>query len=130
MNQNRYSEFFARVTQELIDHVADDMQRLSLSLLQGLPLESLLSGLDMGKVLGQLGGMPGFHGIGIGVRVPGEAAYRMLGLDRSASDQEIKRRYRDLAKRLHPDVAGEETTHLFQIVQAAYEEIAKERGWR
>jgi len=55
------------------------------------------------------------------------AAYHILGLEKSASDEEIKKRYRDLAKRLHPDVAGKETEHLFKLVQAAYEQIKRER---
>ena len=40
---------------------------------------------------------------------PGAAAadlYGVLGLDASATQDEVKRRYRELAKRLHPDRAG------------------------
>lgn len=58
------------------------------------------------------------------------AAYSMLGLEDTASDEEIKKRYRDLAKRLHPDVAGKETEHLFKLVQMAYEQISGNRGWK
>jgi len=130
MNQNWYSEYLDRMARELMDHMADDMQRLALSTLQGLPLAELLQSMDIGKILGQLGSMPGFGGVGFGIKIPSDAAYRMLGLERHASDDQVKRRYRDLAKKIHPDVAGPETTHLFQLVQAAYEQIARERGWK
>ncbi|RLC91403.1 MAG: hypothetical protein DRI39_10445 [Chloroflexi bacterium] len=56
--------------------------------------------------------------------------YRILGLDRSASDEEIKKRYRELLHKLHPDTAGVEGTgFLLQMVLTAYETIKRERGW-
>jgi DnaJ-domain-containing protein 1 len=57
--------------------------------------------------------------------------YRTLGLQRSASDEEIKTRYRKLLWILHPDTAGAEgTEELFRAVTDAYEAIKKERGWQ
>ena len=35
--------------------------------------------------------------------------FAILGLDRAASDKEIKKRYRDLSKTMHPDKGGDET---------------------
>lgn len=56
--------------------------------------------------------------------------YWILRLDRSASDEEVKERYRELIGKLHPDKSGTAGTNsLFQIVLAAYEAIKKERGW-
>ena len=56
--------------------------------------------------------------------------YRVLGLDRSASDEDIKSRYRRLMFILHPDTAGVEGTEgLLKSVIKAYEAIRKERGW-
>jgi len=56
--------------------------------------------------------------------------YQALGLDRSASDEEIKKRYRILLHKLHPDTAGVEgTAFLLQMVLVAYEMIKEERGW-
>jgi len=56
--------------------------------------------------------------------------YRVLGLDKSASDEEIKRRYRELLMKLHPDTAGVQgTDFLLQMMIAAYQQIAKERKW-
>jgi DnaJ-domain-containing protein 1 len=129
MNQDWYSQFFTRMAQELLEHIAEDMPRVVAQLMQGLPWQSLLGSSDIGKILGQLSGMPGFQGLA-GMQMPRDSAYRMLGLETAASDAEVKRRYRDLAKKLHPDLAGNETTHLFLLVQAAYEQIARERGWK
>lgn len=57
--------------------------------------------------------------------------YVILGLDKSASDDEVKKRYRELLRKLHPDTAGVEgTAFLLQMVLAAYEMIKQERGWQ
>ena len=56
--------------------------------------------------------------------------YWILRLDISASDEEVKKRYRELIGKLHPDKSGTAgTSSLFQMVLAAYEMIKKERGW-
>jgi len=55
--------------------------------------------------------------------------YRLLGLEPNASDEEVKKRYLELARRLHPDVGGEATQELFKLVQAAYDEIKRQRGF-
>ena len=47
--------------------------------------------------------------------------YATLGLRRSASQQEVKRTYRDLAKRYHPDVdLSPQAAERFMAVHAAY----------
>ncbi len=57
--------------------------------------------------------------------------YRVLGLQRSEPDNQVKKRYRELAYKLHPDTAGiAGTEFLFQLVQAAYQQISRERGWK
>jgi DnaJ-domain-containing protein 1 len=57
--------------------------------------------------------------------------YRVLGLERTDKDEAVKRRYRELLMKLHPDTAGVEgTSFLLQVVLAAYKQISKERGWR
>ena len=64
------------------------------------------------------------------------SAYKILEIEKTATDDEVKKAYRNLAKKLHPDKLqdlGEE--HLkgaqekFQSIQAAYEKIKKERGF-
>jgi DnaJ-class molecular chaperone len=46
--------------------------------------------------------------------------YMVLGVSSTESPTGIRAAYRDLAKRLHPDVAGEQTTRAFQEVTEAY----------
>jgi DnaJ like chaperone protein len=57
-------------------------------------------------------------------------------VDKSANDAEIKKAYRDLAKRHHPDKVqhlGEAyvkaAREKFQNIQKAYEQIKSERGF-
>lgn len=56
--------------------------------------------------------------------------YRVLGLENTATDAEVKTRYRELLLKLHPDTAGiDGTEFLLQVVIAAYQKIAEERGY-
>jgi len=56
--------------------------------------------------------------------------YQLLCLNKKATDEEVKRRYRNLMRVLHPDTANTEGTNsLCQMVNRAYEQIGKERGW-
>ena len=66
-----------------------------------------------------------------------DSAYRILGIDKSASDDEVKKSYRRMANKYHPDkvsylgedirkAAGEK----FRKVKDAYDKIKKERGMR
>ena len=51
--------------------------------------------------------------------------YKVLGISPDASDEEIKRAYRNLAKKYHPDLnpGDQEAARKMQEVNAAYEQI-------
>lgn len=62
-------------------------------------------------------------------------AYKVLGLNKSASDSEIKAAYRKLAREHHPDKVAsmgdqyqKAAKEKFQKIQEAYEILKKERG--
>jgi DnaJ-class molecular chaperone len=50
--------------------------------------------------------------------------YTILGVSSTESPRGIRAAYRDLAKRLHPDVAGEQATRAFQEVTEAYDVLS------
>lgn len=62
-------------------------------------------------------------------------AYQILGLSESASDEEVKKQYRQMAVRYHPDKVAhlgedhqESATEKFQNIQKAYETIRQARN--
>jgi DnaJ like chaperone protein len=64
-----------------------------------------------------------------------DSAYKILGINKSVSDEEVKKAYRKLAVKYHPDKVsylGDEfkktAEEKFQKINQAYEQIKKERG--
>lgn len=62
-------------------------------------------------------------------------AYKILGIEPSATDEEVKKAYREMAKKNHPDLVsslGEDVRQAsekkFQEINEAYETIKKQRG--
>jgi len=126
---------FARIMQRGLEAMAEAMQeelgRMSEQLVQGVLTPDMLAsvmsmmqgamgtiGFDISKLSGMMGQQPGVD------------PYRILGLERSASEDEVKKRYRELVRVLHPDKSGTPGTALFfQMVTAAYEQIKREKGW-
>ncbi|MBN4085058.1 TerB family tellurite resistance protein [Flavobacteriaceae bacterium AH-315-B10] len=65
-----------------------------------------------------------------------ENAYKILEITKSATDSEVKKAYRTMAKKYHPDKVmhlGKEhqkgAEEKFRQVQGAYEQLQKERGF-
>ena len=63
------------------------------------------------------------------------SAYTILEIEKSATDAEVKKAYRTMAKKYHPDKLGDMdeaykkgAEEKFRKVQDAYEQIQKERG--
>ena len=56
--------------------------------------------------------------------------HSVLGLPLTASQQDIRKRYLELAKKTHPDVASPsiENDNLFKRVQTAYEQLSQNSG--
>ena len=52
--------------------------------------------------------------------------YKTLGVDKKASENEIKRAYRDLAKKHHPDLGGDNDK--FIELMDVYERLTRRPG--
>ena len=50
-------------------------------------------------------------------------AYAVLGVDQNADDETVASAYRRLARRYHPDLAGEEATRRMMHINAAFDAI-------
>ena len=127
---------FARVMQRGFQAMAEAMQeelgRMCQQLIEGIKTPEMLAplidmiqqslgaiGFDIGRLTGMMGQQPGFD------------PYKILGLERSARDEEVKKRYNELLHILHPDKSQTSgTSFFFQMVLVAYETIRVERGWQ
>jgi DnaJ like chaperone protein len=63
-------------------------------------------------------------------------AYKSLEIEPSATDEEIKKAYRRMAKKYHPDKVNElgedvkkSATEKFRSINEAYESLKKQRGF-
>ena len=130
--ENPFAKVMQRGLEAMIEALQEELGRMSQQLVQGaLRLDTLSSlvgmmqqsigamSFDMGNIPGMMGQQPGFD------------PYKILGLERSATDEEVKKRYTELLHILHPDKSRTPGTALFlQMVLAAHEMIKRETGWR
>ncbi len=65
-----------------------------------------------------------------------DSAYKILGIDANATDEEVKRAYREMAKKYHPDKVAylgddvrKAAEQKLQEVNEAYDKIRKQRGF-
>jgi DnaJ-class molecular chaperone len=100
------NSIFDRITKDLQEGLAEYVQ------------EIMNKSIDLSKMRGLAAGR-GFD------------AYVILGLARDCSDEEVKRRFRELARILHPDTSRcRGTEFLFMLVNVSYEQIARDREWK
>jgi len=50
--------------------------------------------------------------------------YQILGVDKNASQEEIKKAFRQLARKYHPDVAGKESEEKFKEINEAFQVLS------
>ena len=125
----------ARMLRRMMEELQGSQQRVLgvfTEELQEMINAALRDMIDPGKLMGFIRAM-GFDPSqlpGMMSQQPSFDPYQILGLDKSAPDEEVKKRYRAFAFKLHPDTAGTPgTDFLLNIVLAAYEMIKKQRGW-
>ena len=114
-----------RIQQRILRAFAEEAQKWLDALLRDTfnPEAFLRFVAGMGIDLSQ---MPGTVG-----KECGSNPYRVLGLEKTATDEEVKKRYREFLMKLHPDTAGiPGTDYLLQMILAAYGLIKRERGWQ
>lgn len=116
----------ARITggiqEELNQYVKELMNQVMKDAFDPAKLMDMLK--SMGVDPSKLAGMVGMVG-----QQPGFDPYQVLGLDKSASDEEVKKRYREMMAKVHPDKVGQEMSFLAAIVNAAYDMIKMQRKW-
>ena len=129
---NPFRKAMQRSMQAMVETLQEEMGRMAQQVIEGAITPETLAqlmqmaqsqmtggafaGFDMGKFASMIGQQPNFD------------PYKVLGLDRSATDDEVKKRYRKLIRILHPDASGTPgTATFFHMVQMAYEAIMRER---
>lgn len=124
VNNQPLNKTFDKVVKELQDGVNLAMLRLQ----EGMQayLSNTINTSQLYKIIEGMG-IPNIANLLQG-NIPGFDPYRILGLDKTASNDEVKKRYLKIMAKIHPDISGEEMTFLTALVNDAYSMIRKERG--
>jgi DnaJ-domain-containing protein 1 len=136
MMENPLVRIAQRGLEAMVEAVQEEMGRMSQQFVRGIVTPDTLAPLleMLRRSLEAAGSAMGFDALhlpNIADRELGFDPYRILGLERSATDDEVKKRYNELIHILHPDKSRTPGTVLFfQWVVAACEMIKKERGWQ
>jgi len=126
MDFDRYTRMAERFNKELLEQLSQDMGKVAMQMLKGIDLQQILGAVDpeTWKRLREMAGF-GFSSM------PGDSPYKVLGLERTASDEAVRKRYKELLMRIHPDTAGiKGTEFLTAMIISAYKQIERERGWK
>lgn len=126
-NKHPLNDIFDKVMKDLEGGISGAMFHLQ----EGIQ-KWVTDTIDLPSLLKMIEGMgiPNIMGIAT-TPMPGMDYYKVLGLEKTATDDEVKERYRSLMFKLHPDQSEVEGTEfLYQMVIIAYGMIGKERGWK
>jgi DnaJ-domain-containing protein 1 len=120
MTEDRVTRMQQRILKFLMEEIQGWVNDLAKGMLDPAKMMAFIRsmGIDLSKLSGVVGQQPGFD------------PYQVLGLDKSASDEEVKKRYKEIMSKVHPDKAGQEMTFLATVVNAAYKMIEMERRWQ
>ncbi len=115
---------------------ADKIDSAELSLLQTMAALMGITMVDFQSIKAIYFQQQHHHGHVKDIRKEIDLAYQILEIDKNATEEEIKKAYRRMAMKYHPDKVtnlGEEfketATEKFKAVKSAYELIKKEKGF-
>jgi hypothetical protein len=136
MMENPLARIARRGLEAMLETVQEELGRISQQLVHGITTPDRLAPLleMLRRSLEAAGAAMGFDAIHLpdmAGREPSFGPYKILGLERTATDSEVKKRYTELVHILHPDKSRTPGTALFfQWVVSAFEMIKKERNWQ
>jgi len=129
--ENPFAKVVQRGFQAMAEAMQEELGRMCQQLIEGIKTPETLAPLI--EMIQQSLGAVGFD-IGRLAGTVGKLSldpYKILGLEKTATNEAVKKRYRELLIKLHPDTAGVKgTDFLLQMVLAAYEMIRVERKWQ
>jgi len=120
MTEDRVTRIQQRILKFLVEEIQGWVNDLMKGMLDPAKMMAFIRsmGIDLSRLPGMMSQQSGFD------------PYQVLGLDKSASDEEVKKRYKEIMSKVHPDKAGQEMTFLAAVVNSAYKLIEMERRWQ
>lgn len=123
MDKHPLGKTFDKITKDLQVSINNAMNHLQFSM-----QEYLANSIDANSLLRVIENLGLSSIIGVAeTPISGLDYYKVLGLEKTASNEEVKERYRNIITKIHPDVSGREMTFLSVLVNTAYGMICKER---